>query len=692
LATAINPPAGRFREQVWKLTGKANFAVVETLLPRLRAAGDPASGKESRILTRWASQHKILGDVLMKLPLTPFDTPAVIDERQRLLELQRREAASGASPHRTPDAELEPIARTVYGTGAGWKNREVWVLVGRQACGKSTLADTLLAREHAMDIDGDRLRDNLPAWHATHSKTVVAKDKSRLGDMVLNMAAKQGDNLVLSYVGHGDIENMRPDLELLRHQNYRIHVVHCNLPVEQAIERSLERFEATGRLVDPIDQLANRNGPAESFDKLILSGLADDWASYDMDVPMGTAPRLESSAASPRPQTAAGGSTLATLAQVRESVAATRSDNGDVAPAARNRLLHSLPEVTQQSLTQFAAAAVGLPTVSVALEALGGGRSAARVWMVKDQRHDGHAVAVVKLTPDPDTFCREVDGMMFLADQQLAGVNAPRVLGLARMQTADGPTGVLAMSLAGGKSLVDRIKDVGEAQGPARTAAMQQLQEGVAASARALAHLHTGVAGSGTRVPLAYMERYRTKLHNETFVKLARHIEGVEQAGLDLDVIKAATAKAWDAMMVNPGTNAVCHGDTHQGNLMVDDHNEVSLIDFNRLHQSLDAAGQPNGSPARDIGKFWYRLRLYGQRLNLRPEEIQALQNTFVTAYRESGGASMTREALHFFTLQVGLEGLALSLRHDDAATITRMAPYQAQNIRALLNGEIPAL
>jgi hypothetical protein len=249
--------------------------------------------------------------------------------------------------------------------------------------------------------------------------------------------------------------------------------------------------------------------------------------------------------------------------------------------------------------------------------------------------------------------------------------------------------GVIAMEVAPGQPLDDLMLAVRDApDATSRQHALEALQEATAASARALAELHTRAPGSGERVPTAFLNRYHEK-QDENLKVLDAHADEVETMGIDLHGLKDAANEAWRAALEHPGTSSVVHGDDHVGNIVVDPREGVSLIDFNRLHHSLDSRGHANGSAARDISKFWYRFQLFAQEFGYSQQEIALVQKSFDRAYSEQG-AVVTAQTLHFFTLTAAIEGLANTFKQDPPEVRARMAHFHADNIRDIMAGNSP--
>ncbi|MGH2688021.1 MAG: hypothetical protein ACRDKW_04325 [Actinomycetota bacterium] len=87
------------------------------------------------------------------------------------------------------------------------------------------------------------------------------------------------------------------------------------------------------------------------------------------------------------------------------------------------------------------------------------------------------------------------------------------------------------------------------------------------------------------------------------------------------------------------------------------------MIDTPNLPFSMDASGNPVGSPARDYTAYVMKLRSFGVRAKLGDDEILHFQHQAELAYRAAGGPDLTPEALSFFRARVALADLAREAR-----------------------------
>ncbi|MGH2722367.1 MAG: hypothetical protein ACRDJO_12325 [Actinomycetota bacterium] len=146
----------------------------------------------------------------------------------------------------------------------------------------------------------------------------------------------------------------------------------------------------------------------------------------------------------------------------------------------------------------------------------------------------------------------------------------------------------------------------------------------------------------------------------------ARRLEGMKPVVgtfVPVDVVLGKLPALSAGYRANPGGASLVHGDAHPGNLHYDPSAGTTLIDTPNLPFSMDAAGTPIGSPARDYTAFVMRLRSFGLRSGLEDAEVDRLQEAAEQAYRSAGGPDLTAEATAFFRARVALADLAREAR-----------------------------
>ena len=219
--------------------------------------------------------------------LTPFDTAEVIEAR----------AEQAAQPLTylidTPARRQlrQQLADKFYGEGARRKERRVDIVIGPPAAGKSSIMVEPLAQEFgALVVDADEVKKDLPEYAAGRFAGAVHQESSNIADAIALRAIEAGDNLVLPLIGR-NAERLTGMIAALKEKGYTVGLHYLELPPELSASRAVERFQETGRFVDP-DYIFNRVGwtPRETYHT--IKAEVDSYESYSNDVGRGEPPRL----------------------------------------------------------------------------------------------------------------------------------------------------------------------------------------------------------------------------------------------------------------------------------------------------------------------------------------------------------------------------------------------------------------
>jgi len=225
-------------------------------------------------------------------PMVLDDAVAVHPETGEGIVSAMRRAEKMPKTHEiaTPErARLrQRIAEDLYGDGAVRQEFTVDLVLGPPAAGKSMFSDPLIAERGALLIDSDLAKEMLPEFEGgIGAQAVHLESRMIVEDDVLPRALARGDNIVWPMVG-GDLANMEAKIQMLRAADYDVNVHLVEVPTEVAIERAIERFRLTGRLVSPQYVLEVADGPVRTFNDLIQRGDIHDHSHYSNDVPQGS--------------------------------------------------------------------------------------------------------------------------------------------------------------------------------------------------------------------------------------------------------------------------------------------------------------------------------------------------------------------------------------------------------------------
>jgi len=206
----------------------------------------------------------------------------------------RAEAMPITSTINTPEriALRQRIADELYGAGAVRQEFTVDIVLGPPAAGKSMFSDPLVAERGALLIDSDLAKERLPEFEGGIGSNAVHRESRMIveGD-VLGRALKSGDNIVWPMVGR-DRASVEAKLEMFKEAGYDVNLHLVEVPTDVAVDRAIERFRLTGRLVSPQYIVEVADNPVRTFDDLIQRGDIHDYSHYSNDVPQGDPLRL----------------------------------------------------------------------------------------------------------------------------------------------------------------------------------------------------------------------------------------------------------------------------------------------------------------------------------------------------------------------------------------------------------------
>lgn len=132
-------------------------------------------------------------------------------------------------------------------------------LGGGSAAGKSTFtknSDSFPKKGEAVMVDSDAIKGKLPEYrHMVNNNNRAAagyahEESSAIAKRVMDVAQKQGYNVVLDGTGDNSVKSMMKKIQQARDAGLRTKAEYCTVPTEVALERSRARAAKTGREID----------------------------------------------------------------------------------------------------------------------------------------------------------------------------------------------------------------------------------------------------------------------------------------------------------------------------------------------------------------------------------------------------------------------------------------------------------
>jgi len=158
--------------------------------------------------------------------------------------------------------------------------RELTILLGPPAAGKSTIANEIAVSRKAMILDSDEIKKSIPEFERGSGAAAVHEESSSLAKSLQALAIAKGSNVILPKVGDNPT-SIKKTIDLYKAAGYTVSVVNMSVTPENAYGRNISRFVNTGRLVPPsyLDFVGSK--PSSTYGFLKLNNMADGFADLD---------------------------------------------------------------------------------------------------------------------------------------------------------------------------------------------------------------------------------------------------------------------------------------------------------------------------------------------------------------------------------------------------------------------------
>ncbi|CAK7052003.1 zeta toxin family protein [Tissierella carlieri] len=172
-------------------------------------------------------------------------------------------------------------------------DKRIDFIIGIAGGGKSTaLANPLSKQNKALIIDSDWAKEQLPEYDDGLGATRVHLESKLIFMLALENALRNNMNIVISIVGK-TLQTIIDIYELAKENGYEQHLHLNEVAPHIACDRAMERFEETGRYIDP-NYILNEIGykPSENYKKLKVMNIFNSYEKYNNNVPFGEKPIL----------------------------------------------------------------------------------------------------------------------------------------------------------------------------------------------------------------------------------------------------------------------------------------------------------------------------------------------------------------------------------------------------------------
>ena len=230
------------------------------------------------------SSKNNLGDETINLPNREVMHPRYINEY-----LNKIKSVSG---------KLDKDGKMMY-NGSILKNKQVNIVIGYPASGKSTISNQISNLSQARIVDSDKVKKLLPEFCDGLGVEKVHEESKAIMRKMLTKCIENEENIVLPIVG-AKPKSIERYLKLFTENNYDIRLTLVDLPKEKCMARNIMRYVETGRLIHP-QKLNDYTNPKDVLNliKEDIKQQGDNYKynikfihEYNNDVPFGHKPEL----------------------------------------------------------------------------------------------------------------------------------------------------------------------------------------------------------------------------------------------------------------------------------------------------------------------------------------------------------------------------------------------------------------
>ena len=160
------------------------------------------------------------------------------------------------------------------------RNKELTIVLGPPAAGKSTIANELAVVNRSAILDSDDIKKAVPEYEGGIGASAVHQESSDLAKILQSLMIEQGTNIVLPKIGH-TASSIRKAISLYKDKGYKVSLVNMDVTPENAYQRMIRRFVSSGRIIPPAYLDAVGANPSATFRTLRQEGAADGYAEID---------------------------------------------------------------------------------------------------------------------------------------------------------------------------------------------------------------------------------------------------------------------------------------------------------------------------------------------------------------------------------------------------------------------------
>jgi predicted kinase len=144
---------------------------------------------------------------------------------------------------------LDEFIKRVYGTGAAKKERQLTIVMGPTASGKSTFVTQEKDKLGAIVADSDDIKSLLPEFQKGANANGVHVESSIINYQIMKIASKNGDNIIYPTTGRFS-EKLQKVISNAEKEGYTVKVKLITADVPELLMRNVTRTFTSNRLID----------------------------------------------------------------------------------------------------------------------------------------------------------------------------------------------------------------------------------------------------------------------------------------------------------------------------------------------------------------------------------------------------------------------------------------------------------
>jgi hypothetical protein len=268
------------------------------------AAPQPGSRAELRELAKAGASREVLDnhpavvaalDELQARPETHkmagYGSEAWYNDRVYTIEGEAIKGTDEALRHWEQQAEELAWVESNLPPEAVARDRQLTIILGPPAAGKSTIANKIAIASRAAILDSDEIKKALPEFDGGVGANAVHEESGDLANMLSENMRLRGTNIILPKVGD-KLSSIQKQIDLYRGSGYTVRIVNMAVSPENAYQRMIGRFAATGRIIPPsyVDYVGAK--PSETYRRLREAGAENGYTEIDNNGGYGDPKRI----------------------------------------------------------------------------------------------------------------------------------------------------------------------------------------------------------------------------------------------------------------------------------------------------------------------------------------------------------------------------------------------------------------